>query len=76
MLQIVEALRDHAAHHDGVLPATLDQMALPAPVDPMTNQPFGYQVSGSTATITGGRPEGVALRDQQIMIVHMRAAKK
>ena len=54
-LRIVEAVRDHAAHHDGALPASLDEMRLPIPEDPMTGEAFGYEVSGNTFTITARR---------------------
>ena len=54
-LRIVEAVRDHAAHHEGALPATLKDVRLPIPEDPMTGQAFGYEVSGNTFTITARR---------------------
>lgn len=42
-LRVVEALRHHAATHDGRLPERLEQMTeTPAPLDPATGQPFGY----------------------------------
>lgn len=44
MLITVEALRDHAARNDGVLPGDLEQLAnLPAWHDPATQQPFTYR---------------------------------
>jgi hypothetical protein len=53
-LRIVAALRDHAARHEGELPATLDAIAdLPIPVDPFTNRPFEYRVEDGVATLVG-----------------------
>jgi hypothetical protein len=50
-LQIVEALRIHAAEF-GELPATLDQItAVPVPLNPATNQPYKYRLDGSTAIL-------------------------
>lgn len=54
-LRIVEAVRDHAAHHEGALPKSLDEMRLPIPEDPMTGESFGYAMSGDTFTITARR---------------------
>lgn len=54
-LRIVEAVRDHAAHHEGALPASLAELRLPVPEDPMTGQPFGYAVAGDTFTLTAPR---------------------
>lgn len=54
-LRIVEAVRDHAAHHGGALPQSLDDVRLPIPEDPMTGEPFGYEASGDTFTITARR---------------------
>jgi hypothetical protein len=50
----VEALRAYAAAHDGKLPERLEDITdTPAPIDPMTDEPFGYSVEGLTATIEG-----------------------
>jgi hypothetical protein len=52
-LQCIEAVRLYAAAHDGSLPAGLEAITeAPAPLDPATGQPFGYTVSGSTASLT------------------------
>jgi hypothetical protein len=56
MLRYVEALRLHAAEHDGKLPEKLSAMAVPLPDDPFTGKPFAYEVKGGTASLRGGSP--------------------
>jgi hypothetical protein len=58
MLQVLEALRLHAAANKGALPKTLDEVDLPLPVDPYTGKPFGYAVEGGKAVIRGTPPKG------------------
>jgi hypothetical protein len=58
MLAHVEALRLYAADHDGNLPAKLDDVKLPLPVDPFTGKAFVYEVSGGTAIIKGTSAKG------------------
>ena len=56
-LRVIEALRLHAAAHDGRLPDTMAQVTVvPVPDDPGTGQPFEYQRDGATATITSRVP--------------------
>jgi hypothetical protein len=56
-LRCVEAIRLHAAGHGGQLPATLAAITeVPLPADPVTGQPFQYDVSGGTATLTAPPP--------------------
>jgi len=58
-LRCVEALRLHAAEHNGRLPAALaDIKAVPVPSDPATGTAFSYRVEGTTAHLEGGAPEG------------------
>jgi hypothetical protein len=58
-LQAVEAVRLHAALHNGVLPANLsDITAVPVPNDPHTGQPFVYRVVGDTFTLSAPPPIG------------------
>jgi hypothetical protein len=58
-LACVEALRLHAAGHDGALPATLTDLSeAPAPPDPMTGKPFEYQRNGVTAKLDAPAPPG------------------
>ena len=58
MLAHVEALRQYAADHDGNLPAKLEDVDLPLPVDPFTGKAFLYEVSGPTAIIKGSPSKG------------------
>ena len=49
----VESVRLYADAHDGQFPPSLEAIAeAPAPLDPATNEPFGYEVDGETATLT------------------------
>jgi hypothetical protein len=48
----VEAVRAYAAAHDGHPPARLEDLTdTPAPLDPMTGRPFGYEVRADRVTI-------------------------
>ena len=58
LLRHVEALRLHAAEHDGKLPAKLSDVAVPLPVDPATGKPFDYTLEGLTAHIRGRSVQG------------------
>ncbi len=58
LLRTVEALRLHAAEHDGKLPAQLADVGVPLPLDPFTGKPFLYKVEGSTAHVRGSPPPG------------------
>ncbi len=58
LLRNVEGLRLFAADHDGRLPATLSEVAVPLPVDPYTGQPFRYQLDGQTGHLRGSPPRG------------------
>jgi len=63
LLQCVEAIRAYAAIHNGNLPDALaDLVETPAPMDPVTGQPFEYEVKANVAVLTapvpaGGRPD-------------------
>jgi hypothetical protein len=61
LLCCVEALRMYAAEHDGKLPAKLDDIRLPLPVDPATGKSFTYKVEGETAQLHGA-PLGIQVR--------------
>lgn len=51
-LRVIEALRMHAAEHDGQLPATLAEVScVPVPDNPATGEPFLYQLDGATAVL-------------------------
>jgi hypothetical protein len=57
-LRVVEALRIHAALHDGKLPDKLDDVTLvPIPNDPGTGGPFEYRREGDTATLVSTVPD-------------------
>jgi hypothetical protein len=58
LLRHVEALRLYAAEHDGTLPAKPSEISVPLPDDPMTGQPFHYEVKGGTAHLRGSPPPG------------------
>ena len=58
ILRHIEALRIHAATHDGKLPAKLSDIDLPLPLDPVTGQPFSYTLDGTTASLRGAGPPG------------------
>jgi hypothetical protein len=53
LLRCVEALRIYAAEHGGKLPAKLDDVKLPLPVDPATGKPFAYKLEDKTAHLHG-----------------------
>ncbi len=55
MRQTFESIREYAATNDNKLPATLDQLNLPAPNDPFTGKPFQYELSGKKAVLTGSK---------------------
>jgi hypothetical protein len=58
MLRCLEALRLHAADHDGKPPAKLADVRVPVPVDPFTGQPFLYTFENGIATLRGSPPAG------------------
>lgn len=59
LLRCIEALRLHAAAHDGRLPDRLEDVKeVPIPHDPVTGKPFEYAVKGNRATLYGPPPKG------------------
>ncbi len=54
LLRHVEALRLHGAEHDGKLPASLSDISVPLPADPVTGKPFAYSTERNTAHLRGG----------------------
>jgi hypothetical protein len=54
LLRHVEALRMHAAAHNGQWPATLSEIAVPLPDDPLTGKPFAYRREAATAELRAG----------------------
>jgi hypothetical protein len=52
-LRCLEALRLHAAAHDGQLPADLDAVQeVPVPLDPVSGRPFRYERDGDRALLS------------------------
>ena len=58
LLVVAEGVRAHAADNGGKLPAQLDAVKLPLPIDPVTGKPFVYELKGTTAVIRGTPPPG------------------
>ncbi len=58
LLRHVETIRLYAADHDGKLPARLDDIQVPLPVDPFTGKPFNYKVEGQKAVLRTSPPKG------------------
>lgn len=42
-LRVVESIRHWSAEHNGELPASLADLTLPAPIDPLSGKPFEYK---------------------------------
>jgi hypothetical protein len=61
LLRCVEALRIYAAEHDGKLPAKLEDINLPLPVDPASGKSFRYKIDGKIAYLHG-EPLGIQVR--------------
>lgn len=53
LVQTVEAIRMYGAAHGGKLPATLDDLPVPAPLEPCTGKPLDYQCHGKYAMLNG-----------------------
>jgi hypothetical protein len=62
MMQTIEAIRIYGAAHGGRLPATLDDLTLPAPVEPVTGKPLDYRCQGDQAVLTGRDFPGIRYR--------------
>ncbi len=58
LLRTIEAIRLHAAGHDGRFPTRLTEVSVPVPDDPITGKPFRYEVDGTTAHLRGSPPWG------------------
>jgi hypothetical protein len=61
VLRTIEALRMYAAVHDGRLPEKLSGLSVPVPIDPLTGQPFDYELRDDTAVIKGPPLPGLVL---------------
>jgi len=62
LVQTVEAIRMYGAAHDGKLPATLDELPVPAPMEPFTGKPLDYRYHGDHAVLTGHDVPGLRYR--------------
>ncbi|MBC8868866.1 MAG: hypothetical protein H8E44_05585 [Planctomycetes bacterium] len=62
LLQTVEAIRMYGAAHDGKLPRSLDELPVPAPVEPFTGKPIDYECFGSRAVLSGHSLPGLRYR--------------
>jgi hypothetical protein len=63
-LRIIEALRLHAAAHDGKLPSKLAGITeVPVPNDPGTGRSFEYQLDDATATLISQAPSAEKARN-------------
>jgi hypothetical protein len=58
LLRCVEALRLYAAENNGRLPARLEEVQVPVPIDPVTGRAFVYQLEGTTAVLRATPPSG------------------
>jgi hypothetical protein len=58
LVRHIEALRLYAADHDGRLPETLAQIAVPLPPDSFAGKPFMYKLENATAHLQGSSPRG------------------
>jgi hypothetical protein len=59
-LQVIEALRIHAAANDGKLPNSLDEIVkVPIPHNPATGKPFVYRLDGKTASLSLPESDGI-----------------
>lgn len=59
LVRTIEALRMHAAEHDGQLPSSLaDVTCVPVPTDPWAGKPFEYSLEGEVAKLRAAAPEG------------------
>lgn len=56
-LRVIEAIRLYAHDNGGRLPASLDDIKLPLPLDPVTGKAFAYAIQdGGVAVLHGGNP--------------------
>jgi len=69
VLRILEALRIHAASHEGNLPEQLSDITeVPTPTDPVTGEPFAYRRDADKAFLEGPKLRDVPL-NYEITIV-------
>lgn len=54
--QTVESIRHYAAEHNGALPASLDQLDLPAPKNPFTGEKIQYELTRGRGVLLAKMP--------------------
>lgn len=62
LLQTVEAVRLYAAANNGKLPASLNVLPVPAPIEPFTGKPIDYELLGDRAVLNGYSLPGMRYR--------------
>lgn len=62
LLQTVEAVRLYAASNNGKLPASLDVLPVPGPIEPFTGKPIDYELLGDRAVLNGYSLPGMRYR--------------
>ena len=62
LLQTVEAIRMYAAENEGRLPVTLNELTVPAPIDPFTGKPIAYEFNRYNAVLNASRLPGIRYR--------------
>lgn len=76
LLQVVEALRLHAAR-DGTLPERLEDVRhVPLPLDPVTGKAFDYVLEEGRATLYAPPPPGEAASDRNALSYELTLATK
>ena len=70
-LRCVEVIRLYADDHDGKMPPSLDSIpALPAPINPMTGEPFRYSLEGEIGVVyADGGPEFLEPQEYRVRVV-------
>ena len=53
LIQTIEAIRMYGAAHQRTLPASLNDLPVPAPNDPLSGVPFDYEVNSDYAVLSG-----------------------
>jgi hypothetical protein len=72
-LRVVEAIRLHAHEHGGKPPASLDEVKMPLPLDPVTGKPFTYSIKdGDVAVLHGGNPRLAEPKWNREYEIHLR----
>jgi hypothetical protein len=62
LVQTVEAIRMYGAENDGKLPPTLDDLSVPAPLEPLTGKALDYEYRDDHAILNGHKVPGLRYR--------------